>query len=393
MKTTPKITRIEIVEFEYEIKDLGREATIGGPVYKPGDSSHWRAAAIRIDSSVGLRGEYMFCWAEDFLAVRPFAPLLIGRNALEREEIYNDVKFFTRGSARMGQGVVDIALWDLAGKYYETPVYELLGGSSKKKLPCYASSYPGDYEKGGLNTPEAFADFAERCLEMGYRGFKIHPWYDSTIEDQIALVHTVGQRVGGKMDLMTDPFNAIKTFGEALKLGWACDEEKFFWLEDPLPGGVSIHAHRELRKLIRTPLLQLEQVRGLEPHVDFIEAGATDFVRADPVRDGGVTGVMKLAHATEGFGLDVEIHFAGPVHRHLMAAISNTNYYEMGLLHPALGPEAGLFHPPVYKDGYRDAIDSIDDDGCVQVPEGPGLGVEHDWDFIMKHRVASEVFE
>jgi L-alanine-DL-glutamate epimerase-like enolase superfamily enzyme len=126
-----------------------------------------------------------------------------------------------------------------------------------------------------------------------------------------------------------------KTFGDALKLGRACDEYGFFWYEASFrDGGVSAHAHRKLRQLIKTPLLQLEHVRGLESHVDFIEAEATDFVCGDPDYDGGITGVMKIAHAAEGFGLDVELHVTGPDRRHLMAAMRNTNYYEMGLLHP-----------------------------------------------------------
>ena len=184
------------------------------------------------------------------------------------------------------------------------------------------------------------------------------------------------------MDLMLDPFCAIKTFGEALKLGRACDEEKFFWYEYPfMDGGVSAHAHRKLRQLLKTPILQLEHVRGLEQHVDFIEAEATDFVRADPDYDGGITGTMKIAHAAEGFGLDVELHVVGPERRHIMASIRNTNYYEMGLLHPKRGP----FNSGIYKDGYRDDVSAIDENGCVDIPEGPGLGVEYDWDFIIAH--------
>ena len=132
---------------------------------------------------------------------------------------------------------------------------------------------------------------------------------------------------------------------------------------------------------MKTPLLQLEHLRGLEPHVDFIVADGTDFVRVDPDYDGGITGSMKIAHAAEGFGLDAELHGPGPVRRHLMAAWRNTNYYEMGLLHPKVGP----FHLPIFKSDYRDGIDAIDKNGCVRVPDGPGLGVEYDWDFIAKH--------
>ncbi len=389
MKNAPRVTRIEVFQFDYELKDIGREPTIGLPVYKPGNTLRTSANGVRIETDVGTIGEYIGGSATEYSAFPMFAPSLIGSSALDREGFYNDAKQATRQHARMGTGVADMALWDLAGKFYDAPLYELLGGASRK-LPCYASTYVGDDEKGGLESPEAYADFAEQCLEMGYPAFKIHGWQNASIEKQIALVHAVGKRVGGKMDLMLDPFCAIRTFGEALKLGWACDEWRYLWLEDPFKdGGVSAHAHRKLRQLIKTPLLQLEHLRGLESHVDFIEAQATDFVRIDPDYDGGVTGSMKIAHASEGFGLDVELHGPGPERRHIMSAIRNTNYYEMGLLHPKVGP----FVPEIYADGYRDGIDVIDENGCVEAPQGPGLGVQYDWDFIKAHRTDGAVYE
>ena len=68
-----------------------------------------------------------------------------------------------------------------------------------------------------------------------------------------------------------------------------------------------------------------------------------------------------------------------------MVAMRNSNYYEMGLVHPKLKATAA---PPVYLDAYGDQLDSIDENGCVQPPEGPGLGVKLDWDFIEKHKMA-----
>jgi L-alanine-DL-glutamate epimerase-like enolase superfamily enzyme len=314
---------------------------------------------------------------------------LIGRNALDREAIYNDAKQALRQHARMGMSQVDIALWDLAGKFYDAPIYELLGGY-RTELPCYASTFVGDHQAGGLSSPEAYAEFAQQCLELGYPAFKIHGWQDAPVERHVATIHAVGKQVGSKMDLMLDPFCAIKTFGDALKLGWACDEERFFWWEDPFKdGGVSAFAHRKLRQLVRTPLLQLEHVRGLEPHVDFIVADGTDFVRGDPDYDGGITGVMKIAHAAEGFGLDVELHAPGPVRRQLMAAMRNSNYYEMGLVHP----RASFFPLPFYKEGYSDGLDAIDGRGRVPVPRGPGLGVEYDWEYITGHSTGLHEFE
>lgn len=385
----PRITRIEIIEFEETWNDIAPEPSIGMPIYSPGSTMTRRAHALKIDTNIGIRGEYIGGHGIEYAGIKAFARILIGRNALEREEIYNDVKQAMRQQARMGLGAVDIALWDIAGKFYNAPIYELLGGKPQP-IPCYASTHVGDSHPDGLSSPEAYADFAEYCHSIGYRAFKIHGWQNVPVQQQIAVVEAVGKRMAGKMDLMVDPFCALRNFGDAIKLGRACDAYDYFWYEDPFKdGGVSAHAHRKLRHLIKTPLLQLEHVRGLESHVDFIAADATDFVRGDPDYDGGVTGVMKLAHAAEGFGLDVELHTPGPVRRHLFVSMRNTNYYEMGLLHPKIG----TCRPRVYGDGYVDQIDSIDSEGCIAVPGGPGLGVKFDWDYIHNQKIGSTVFE
>ncbi len=87
-----------------------------------------------------------------------------------------------------------MALWDFAGKLYDAPVYELLGGGWRKKLPAYASTYHGD-ENGGLTTPDDFAQFALRCKEQyGYPAFKIHGWVNGPIEREVAAVWPSEQR-------------------------------------------------------------------------------------------------------------------------------------------------------------------------------------------------------
>ena len=380
MKDRPVITSIEVHEFEYEIKDMGTDYNGFNLVYEAGSTIKQRSYAMKVNTDVGISGECAGWGVAETSTLPMFAHYLIGKSALERERIYKDVRRALRQMARIGIAPVDICLWDIAGKYYEAPIYELLGGH-KKKIRCYASTYHGD-NNGGLDSPAAFADFAEQCLGMGYPAFKIHGWGSAPIEQEVANVHEVGKRVGGRMDLMLDPACEYETFGDALKVGRACDEEGFFWLEDPFKdGGISQFAHRKLRQLIRTPLLQTEHVRSLEPHVDFILADATDFVRGDVFYD-GITGVMKLAHAAEGLGIDIEFHGPVPAQRHCMAAIRNTNYYEMGLVHPKLSGTRFS----VYKGDYRDGLDAIDGNGCVDVPDGPGLGVELDWEFIAKHR-------
>ncbi|SEO90044.1 L-alanine-DL-glutamate epimerase [Halogranum amylolyticum] len=384
----PTITRIESTEFRYPLEDVGTDGNGFNLAYEPGTTTERKLFALEIHTDEGITGEYVGGNSPGAAQIHTFADYLVGKNPLERERHWSEVKRALRKYDRMGIGPIDIALWDLAGKYYDAPVHELLG-TYRTRLPTYASTYHAD-DNGGLDSPEAYADFAEECLEAGYPGFKIHGWGGSDeardVQREVETVRTVGKRVGDKMDLMVDPACELETFADALKVGRACDEYDYLWYEDPYrDGGISQHAHKKLREQIDTPILQTEHVRGLEPHTDFIANGATDFVRADPEYDAGITGAMKIARVAEGFGLDVEFHAPGPAQRHCIAACRNANYYELALVHP----ECQNTQPPVYKGGYSDMFDTIDENGTVSVPDGPGLGVEYDWDYIEANSTGS----
>ena len=377
-----KITKIEVVKYQDTLKNVGKDYNTFNMVYEPNGKLTTEDSILLIHTSEGITGEYVGIRCPALAEVQVVADYLIGKNPLEREEIYNDTKRALRHFAMLGTGIIDICLWDIAGKLYGEPIWKLLGGKSKK-LPCYASTLHGD-ENGGLTTPDDFMEFAEQCKSLGYPAFKVHGWglARNNIKREIENVLKLGEKFENKLDLMIDPACEIKNFADTLALGKACDEAKFFWWEDPFQdGGVSQFAHRKLRQMVKTPILQTEHIRLLEQHVDFIVADATDLVRAGAHEDGGITGVMKIAHASEGFGLDVELHGPGPAHRHIMTSIRNTNYFEMGLVHPNVATTKS----PVYKD-YSDDLNSIDKDGCVEAPNGPGLGVELDWDWIKAHQ-------
>jgi L-alanine-DL-glutamate epimerase-like enolase superfamily enzyme len=390
-----KITRIYVYRYRWELQDMGVDYNGFNAVYTPGARRPAGGSILTIETDGGITGE--FAGGVEMTQLASVAKYLVGKNALERELIYNDLKRAMRKLDRLVMGPLDIALWDIAGKAYNAPLYELLGGW-KKSLPCYASTYHGDHvASGGLSSPEAFADFAVQCREMGYPAFKIHPWGHDPNESnatymrrEVANVLEARKRVGPDMDLIIDPACEYDTWAETLKVGRACDEARFFWYEDPCKdGGISGFFHRTLRQHITTPLLIGEHVRGLEPHVDLTLAGGTDFVRADAYMDWGITGVMKIAHAAEGLGMDVELHGGGPAHRHCMAAIRNTNYYELGLVHPSVRRTK----PPIYADGYSDELDAVDRRGHVPVPQGPGLGVTLDWDWLRAHEAGQTVYE
>ena len=383
----PRITRLETISFSYELSNLGTDYNGFNTVYEQGAVQVSGGTMLIVHTDVGVTGCSPFCSALEAAVLPRVWPFLKGQNALEREFIYDEIERAQRQQARIGAAAIDVALWDLAGHLFEQPIYRLLGGW-KKSVPCYASTYHGD-ENGGLDSPEAYAEFAVRCKEMGYPAFKIHGWGNAPVQREIDNVLAVRRAVGDEMDLMLDPACELRTFGDAVKVGHACDDARFYWYEDPFrDGGISQFAHRKLRQLIRTPLLQTEHVRTLEPHIDFVLAEATDFVRGDIAYD-GITGVMKLAHAAEALGIDIEFHGPGPEKRQCMAAIRNTNYYELGLVHPK-APASNVHG--LYLD-YSDDLDAIDDGGHVPIPNGPGLGVEIDWDWLEAHETARHILD
>lgn len=387
MKKGPIVTKVESVHYEHTLAEMGKDYNTFNMVYEPGGSLKQSSAILRIHTDQGIVGECPNVPGMALAEIRNLGDYMIGKNALSREIIYNDLKRASRQWAGLGMSIIDICLWDIAGKFYNEPLYRLLGGE-KRPLPAYASTLHAD-ENGGLSTPQDFEEFAHQCIELGYKSFKVHGWglARDRIDREIENVLNLGNKFEGKLDLLIDPACEIKNFGDALRIGRACDEAKFFWLEDPFQdGGVSQFAHRKLRQMIKTPFLQTEHIRFLEQHVDFIVADATDYVRAGAHEDGGVTGAMKIAHASEGFGLDVELHGPTPVHRHVMSAIRNTNFFELGLVHPNVKTTKA----PIYVD-YSDDLDAIDSDGNVWAPDGPGIGVELDWDWINSHKIGEEI--
>lgn len=373
----PIITKIEIHQYKATLHNIGKDYNGFNQVYEPGKKSNLVGHIVRIMTDVGIAGEFAAGGASEVASLPGISSYLIGKSALERERFFVDLTRALRSNAHIGLAAIDVALWDLAGKLYNEPIYKLLGGY-KTTIPCQASTYHGDHQPDGLSTPEAYADFAQQCLELGYRAFKIHGWGQAPIEQEVACVHAVGERVGDRMDLMLDPACEYITFGDAVKVGRACDEQNYFWYEDPYrDNGKSQFSHRKLRQIIRTPLLITETTRSLQPHIDFVLADATDYVRGDAGYD-GITGTIKLAYAAEALGLDLELHRPGPVHRQILAAIHNTNYYEMGLVHPI----APCSRPADLYLDYEDSLTAIDKNGHVSVPQGPGLGVEINWKWV-----------
>ena len=388
-----KIKKIELTLFEINLKDLKENNSGIGISFSPGSKNKHLRFGIRIYDTDGTIGEYIPPRGRAKVVMAASEALsehIINNNPLHRESIYRKLRGLCKHIGEVGIGPIDIALWDLAGKKYNSPIFELLGGN-RTLLPSYASTLHGDREKKGLSSPEAYADFAEECLELGYVGYKMHGWSIGNVKEEIAMLKAVGERVGGKMKIMYDAGCNLSTLADALEVGRICDDYDFYWYEDPYKdGGVSINGNQILSQNLSTPLLVGEHMRNLETSVDMLVNGSSFFSRADPDYDGGITGCHKLVSASEGLGMDCEVHACGPAMRQLMAASRNSNLYEVNLVHPNSSNPWSL---PVYEDDYSDQLNCIDKNGNVSVSNKPGLGVNYNWDFIYKNKLNSTIIK
>ena len=296
-------------------------------------------------------------------------PLLIGEDTWDVERLWQHMYRKTMAFGRKGIGMVaisalDIALWDLLGKSAKQPVFRLLGGRTKNRIPVYASRlYSGDLDK--------LADEARRYKEEGFQAMKLRfGWGPADgpagMQRNVALVRTVRETVGDSIDVMADAY-----------MGWTLDYAKRMlpllepfrlrWLEEPVIPD-DIHGYAELKSHARIPIAGGEHEFTLYGFRELLEARALDYIQFDTNRVGGITQARKIAALAEAHSIPVIPH-AGQMHNyHLVMASLNS---PMAEYFPMVDVEVGnelfwyLFEgEPKAKDGFINLDDTI-----------PGLGL------------------
>ena len=280
--------------------------------------------------------------------------------------------------------MVDLALWDLAGRALDQPVHKLLGGF-RDKVKAYASSMCGDDLPGGLDTPQAYAEFALRCQAHGYTAFKLHTWQPPIPgapdpKRDVAACAAVREAVGDDMVLMLDPYHYYSR-EESLYLGKELEKLNYYWMEEPMDEH-SLSSYVWLCENTTLPICGPETAEGkMHARAEWIKAGACDIVRGGVNDVGGITPLVKIAHLAEAFGMCMEVHGGGAANLQVLCAMGIPGrFYERGLLHPAVDYEKP--HPWL-----RSMVDPMDAQGFVHVSPLPGLGMDIDWDYIAGHEV------
>ncbi|MBN1579096.1 MAG: mandelate racemase family protein [Anaerolineae bacterium] len=352
----------------------------------PGPEHDATQSLLRIVTDEGIEG-YAF-GASAGAIERIVKPMLVGADPFYRERIWQQLK--ERQRLHLGTlsdrilCAVDLALWDLAGRALNQPVYKLLGGY-RDRVPAYASTMCGDVLEGGLDTPEAYATFAIACRKRGYPAFKLHTWQPPVpgapdVKRDVAACAAVREAVGDGVDLMLDPFHYYSR-EEALYLGKALEKLDYYWMEEPMDEH-STSSYVWLSEQLAMPIVGPETAEGkMHTRAEWIVRGASDISRGGVGDVGGITPLIKVVHLCESFGVRMEVHGGDAANLHVLCAMGIPGqYYERGLLHPFVDYE----RPSPWLNALDDPMD---DEGYVHVSQRPGLGQDIHFDYIRANRI------
>jgi L-alanine-DL-glutamate epimerase-like enolase superfamily enzyme len=309
------------------------------------------------------------------------APLLIGQDPWDSEFLWQHMyrktmAFGRKGVALVAISALDIAIWDLMGKAAKQPVFRLLGGRTKAKIPVYASrlySIPLD----------ELAAEATRYKAEGYQAMKLRFGWGpidgaAGMARNVELIRTVREAVGEEIDIMADAY-----------MGWSLDYAKRMmrliepynlrWLEEAIIPD-DINGYHELRRFGTTPIAAGEHEFTSYGFRQMIEAKALDYFQFDTNRVGGITAARKIQALAEAYSIPVVPH-AGQMHNyHVVMASLNSPIAEY---FPMVDVEVGneLFWyifkgEPQAVDGYIDLDDNL-----------PGLGLEIDEQALSRFKV------
>jgi len=370
-----KITKVEGIELRLPDSYVGPRLTV----------RHTVVIKVHTDEGIVGIGEVDSCPSvvratiDAPLANPPIsglASVIIGQNPLEIRQL-NDRMY--QASFDYGRGGVvlhtiagiDIALWDIAGKYYHQPVYRLLGGPFQTKVRAYASTLFGSDGKETAEEGKKWVDKGFTAVKFGW-----HPMGQSEKLD-LELVEGARRGIGDNCHLMIDAGCCWDT-ATAIKRAQQFEDYNVFWLEEPLARD-NLDGYRQITNVSRIPIAAGEGEAGRYAFRALIERGGIHIAQIDLVRN-GITETMRIADLAEDRGLKVVNHFwASDINLaaslHFLAARKSTFILEYCVA-----------ESPLRWDVTKQRFD-IDAEGYVHIPDRPGLGIDLNEKTIERYRV------
>jgi L-alanine-DL-glutamate epimerase-like enolase superfamily enzyme len=304
--------------------------------------------------------------------------VVIGEDPLQTEFLWHKMYRANIYGGRRGVGIhamsgIDMALWDIKGKALGLPVWKLLGGGFHKKLRCYASSLFGA-------TPQATHDLARRFRDRGFQAVKFG-WdpMGSDAKTDVDLVRQGRKGLGDGPDLLIDA-GLVWDSKTALQRARAFEEFNIFWLEEPLrPDDYEGYA-----KLSRSTSIRIaagEEESNRLSFLELMDKGKIDVVQVDLTRCGGFTEALKIASLAYDRGLVVANH-GFTTYINVTAALHFLNSIPNALIVEFVAEEGTTLRDKITRQRLHAQ------DGYLQIPDAPGLGIDLDEQELERLRVA-----
>lgn len=326
------------------------------------------------------------CWAypEAVKAiVERFNNLLIGKNPFNIEDI-NQLLMRTgpfRGSVISGAiSCIDIALWDIKAKFFETPIWSLLGGKVRDKIRLHLLL--GILYGNSKSKNEGLYDSAKKAVKDGFTALKIDPlpdnYYDLSldklIKETVATVAALREGAGSEVDIILEIHRKLTPM-TSIHLADSIKEFNPLFFEDPIQID-SIISQSDIAKKVSIPVANGERMHSIWEFRELLNNGGPQYVRPDVGLAGGITQTKKIAAIAESYHSALVTHnFLGPILTaasvHIDASIPNFITQEFSL------------DDESEKNNYL--ISNLKrDGGYIMTPEKPGLGIEIDKEKIKK---------
>ncbi len=404
LEAYPKNVNTNSKPSELKITDLRVATVTGAPMTCP---------LIRIDTNQGIYGlgEVRDGASKNYALT--LKSRILGENPCNIDKVFRKIKQFGNHSRQAG-GVcaVEMALWDLAGKAYNVPIYQMLGGKFRDKIRIYADTTEsrdpkvfGARLKDRMNqgftwlkmdlgvdmvadTPGAVTRPAGTSFAYGdpvehmFTGTEITEKGAAMMADYVAQVREV---IGYDVPLSADHFGHIGV-NSCIRLGKALTRYNMAWLEDMIPW----HNTELLKKIsdaVDIPILTGEDIYLKEPFMELCRTHAVDMIQPDLATSGGILETKKIGDGAQEFGVPMVMHFAGtPVAcmASVHCAAATENFLVM---------ENHSIEVPWWGDLVTGPDKPIVNKGFISVPDRPGLGVTLNEDAVKQHLGEPGYFE
>ncbi|TBR41100.1 mandelate racemase/muconate lactonizing enzyme family protein [Marinomonas agarivorans] len=358
------------------------------------------AHLVEVRTDIGVTG-----WGECFgggdvalanqtIVEKVIQPMVLGMNPLDREVIWHKVYNLLRDHGQKGMPIqslsgVDIALWDIAGKVHDVPVYQLLGGTFRDRIPVYG------YGMMLQRFPDLAERFAKESADIVTGGFKAMKMKIGLgIREDIQLVEAVRKSIGDDIRLMVDANHAY-TAREAIPLGRELEQLGVEWFEEP----VASEDHQGYRDLCEALDMNIAGGEGEFTRWgfrDLIKGRCVDVLQPEVCALGGITEYQKVVALSTAHFVPIVNHVWGSAiavgtNLHLVAALPDLP----GAAHPVqpmleYDTTPNRFREELLQEPLNIQQQVKESGGTVNLPQGPGLGIEPDLDFIAHFSVKKE---